>query len=755
MMPRLWSIMCIFALAGSLYAGSWSEVATELDKVKPVTTGPLTIADYYGRHALLLGNGDMGAAIVSNDNQIEYHLSTNEFQGKIGRLYIKRTGGGGNSAGHTAYHEQDMKYGEVIVNAKVGNTRLDTVNYIPYLEQNHQNLLIVELTNKDSAAVNLQILLEAEGGSNAGNSGNLAWTGWERSSYDQWGTGKTFGWKSAFAVKLLGSMSSVSSGNNGNSQSYLNCTLGANQSMQIVLCLESESGFTDTMPALSTFINHVKTQAASITSTSTFKTTNRAWWQNYWMRSYVVLDHPEASKYYYGALYNMACQYRAGFAPPGLQGLWKYNNNDDLYFLNYNFESGFFGFPSSNRIDLFKCYLEPLFSFYHQRRYTTNTEGKFPGISIGRYTGAGKGGMYFDPTSMAEFRNIKVANWDLAIDYSDPYRQYQRLDPQKSLSAYYAMPIINAYLYSGDMSLLDYSCPYLYHGPNQTDPGVSIYDILKDIAEFYVSYITTECKDNMSGGEWKPGDGAYVYRIYDSWAREPNSNEPGVKVDVRPRDGTGDVDTNYDLSVIRHFLRGMIVIAQDRGDSSAPIAVWQDILDHLVDYPTTVNDGIASNDDITAQFGEVFKECKNRPELDYYGNGRDTYIGTLGQFVYPSDEVRENSIEAQMFRNTIKAVSAESIRTDPYMTPQPDAPDYLKEIWPVFNDYNNFANMYGLMVRSFWDGEQILGILAYQQHATGLHGGMKFDPVNLIQTNGPEANSIVDAINDMLVMSHL
>ena len=734
----------------------WSEVSKTLDNIKPTLSGPQTIANYYGRNAMLLGNGDMGVAILSNDNQIEYHLSSNEFQGMIGRMYITHTSGGGKSSNHTAYHEQDMKHGEVIVNAKLSNTRLDTVNFIPYLEANHQNLLIVQLTNKDSVPVSLQILLEAESGgaSGNGNSGNLAWVGRERENYDQWGTGKTFGWRTGFAAKLLGSATKISSGTSDNNQAYIACTLAANKTMDVVLCLESESGFTKLMPATSTFIIAAKNRATSASSTSTWKRTNRTWWKNYWTKSYAVLGHAVAEKYYYGALYNMGTSYRKGFAPPGLEGLWKFSDKDDLYFLNYNFQSGFFSFPSANRIDQMGCYIEPIWSVYNTRRYTTNTEGKFPGLSLGRYVSAGKGGMYFDTASMEAFGDIKEKNWDLAIDSSDKFRQYHRLDQQKSLSAYYAMPIINAYLYSEDMSILDCENPHLYLGVNKTKKGLSIYEVLLEMTRFYVSYITTECKDNASDNEWQTGDGAYTYRIYDSWAREPEPHETGIKVDVRPRDGTGDIDTNYDLSCIRHLLRGMIKIAQDRNDTTAPVAAWEDILDNLVDYPTTANDGISENDHLKTTYGtDVFKECKNRPEINYYSQGRDTYIGTHGQFVYPSDEVRENSTEAKMFRNTIKAVHSESRRTDSAATPKEDAPQFLKDIWVVFNDWNNFANLIPLMVRSFWDGEEILETLTYQQTHV-LHNNMQFNHENLLQSNGPEANSIVDAINDMLLMSH-
>lgn len=749
---------------------NWTEVESALNRIEPTKTGDLIPQGGATRKIMLLGNGDMGVMAASRSTMIEYFICAGEFPGPIGKLEIKRTSGGGNSSSHTAFHHQNMSHGEVIINAKVSNTRLDTVSYVPHLEQNHENMLVIEMTNKDSAAVTLEFMLKhAEsaglasqtGGATAnGTSGNIAWVSRELANKDtsQLASGDLV-WRAGLAMKVLSGGSGVSAATTG-SDSKITMTLGANQSATIVLFLNAESGFHGFMPSLTEMKDLAVNRANNRSSLGTVKTDHQNWWKNYWQKSYIVVNEPAVEKYYYGLLYYLGNQMRKGHAPPALQTIWFASDQlafGGAYVFNYNYIVGFYGCPSANRIDQFYSYYEALFQGYHRWRYNTNTRAKFPGLAIHRYNYSCRGGNYFDPASWVEACTKDTDSWALAIDYSDNYRNYSEINEQKSLTAYLASPIIKAYLNTEDMALLDYENTELYGEPGRTGKGVSVYKILRDMAEFYTSYFTTECKDNASGNEWQPGDGEdYTYRVYDSWAREPESNEPGVKADVKPRNGTGDVDTSLDLGLVRYFFRGMIKIAQDRGDTTAPVAAWQDILDHLVDYPTTANDGLTANDNITSTYGAVFKECKNRPELNYNSQGRDTLVGTMATWLYPGDEGTESGAEAAMFKQTLKAMHDTAVRTGNDMIPPANAPQFLKDIWGVFNDYNNLPQLFPMMVRSFYDGQNLIDFLEWQQgQLYTLHNGMQLYPYNLAQSNGPESCAVIDGINDMLLMGHL
>lgn len=736
----------------SAHADEWTEVSGVLDSIKPVVNANMALTSEYGRDGMLLGNGDMGVAAVSSSTQIEYALSSNEFPGRIGRVLVQRNGGSGASAG-TPRHEQNMKHGELLFDARISSTYLETEAYVPYLVSGHKNILVVKITNRDAASVPLKFLLEnygapSPGSAEAGVTDNVAWA--TREMGDSAAV-KTPNWRAGFSASLIGAATEISSVRNSSAQSQLSCELAPGATLEFIVNLEVESGLSDLMPPVNDLRDSAIAKSDSLTTTSVWRSAHLAWWQDYWTKSYAVLDDTVAKSYYYGALYNMGTSYRAGFAPPGLSGLWIYSDDaafGNSYYLNYNFNSGFYGFASSNRLESFNAYSEPLFQAYSNRRYVTNTRAKFPGWTVGRYQFPSRGGNYYDQASMAHVGEQNTAAWDLAIDYSDAFRSYQELDQQKSLSAYYANVIINAYLHSEDMSILDYSCPHLYGAPNQTEKDVSVYEILLLMAEFYVSYIKTECKEDLGGGR-------YEYHIYDSWAREPEPGEAGVKVDVKPANGTGDVDANFDLGAVRFFLRGMIKITSDRGADLSLQANWKDILDNLADYPTTGNDGIPSND-TTSVGTSVLKECQNRPELNYLSQGRDTLCSTMAYHMYPGDEGRENGTDGAQLVASFIEQSVQSVRTPSSdLVPAGTPPQHIVDMFPVINDWNNFAHLIPMLVRGFYDGTQILELLDYQMHQSGLHNGMSFNQMNLLKTNGPEANSVVDAINDMLVMGHL
>ena len=647
---RKYHLLCTFVfifICVSVHADEWTEVSGVLDSIKPIANANMALTNEYGRDGMLLGNGEMGVAAVSNSTQIEYALSATEFPGRIGRVLVQRNGGSGASTG-TPRHEQNMKHGELLFDARISSTYLETEAYVPYLIAGHKNILVVKITNRDAASIPLKFLLEnygapSPGSAETGVSGNIAWA--TRGMGDS--AAKTPNWRAGFSANLIGAATSISSVRNSSTQSQLTCDLAPGANLEFIVNLEVESGLSDLMPSINTLRDSAIAKSGSSTSTTAWRTAHLAWWQNYWIKSYAVLDDTVAMHYYYGALYNMGTSYRSGSAPPGLGGLWMFSDNSyfaNSYYLNYNFNAGFYGFASSNRLESINSYAEPLFQSYSNRRYITNTRAKFPGWTVGRYEYPARGGSYYDQASMAYVGEQSTAAWDLAIDYSDDFRSYQELDQQKCLSAYYANVIINAYLYSDDMNILDYSSPHLYGAPNQTGKDVSVYELLLLMSEFYVSYIKTECKEDLGGG-------LYKYHIYDSWAREPEPGEPGVKVDVKPANGTGDVDANFDLGAIRFFLRGMIKITSDRGTDLNLHADWKDILDNLADYPTTGNDGIPGND-VTSVGTSVLKECQNRPELNYWSQGRDTLCSTMAYHLYPSDEGRENTTDGQQLADT-------------------------------------------------------------------------------------------------------
>lgn len=88
-----------------------------------------------------------------------------------------------------------------------------------------------------------------------------------------------------------------------------------------------------------------------------------AWWRAFWEKSIVETGDEVLDSYYYSSLYWLGCCVREGKVPPGIYGCWVTSNLarwSGAYTLNYNYESPFYCLYTSNRQELAKSYIEPL-----------------------------------------------------------------------------------------------------------------------------------------------------------------------------------------------------------------------------------------------------------------------------------------------------------------------------------------------------------------------------------------------------------
>lgn len=82
---------------------------------------------------------------------------------------------------------------------------------------------------------------------------------------------------------------------------------------------------------------------------------HRAWWSDFWSRSFVEIPDKEIEKRWYAAMYVMGSCSRPGKVAPGLWGNWittdRANWHGDFH-LNYNFQAPFYIVYSANHADL-------------------------------------------------------------------------------------------------------------------------------------------------------------------------------------------------------------------------------------------------------------------------------------------------------------------------------------------------------------------------------------------------------------------
>ena len=82
---------------------------------------------------------------------------------------------------------------------------------------------------------------------------------------------------------------------------------------------------------------------------------HRAWWSDFWARSFIEIPDKEIEKHWYAALYVMGSCSRPGKVAPGLWGNWATTNAPNWhgdFHLNYNFQAPFYMVYSANHADL-------------------------------------------------------------------------------------------------------------------------------------------------------------------------------------------------------------------------------------------------------------------------------------------------------------------------------------------------------------------------------------------------------------------
>jgi alpha-L-fucosidase 2 len=85
------------------------------------------------------------------------------------------------------------------------------------------------------------------------------------------------------------------------------------------------------------------------------KTQHRAWWSDFWARSFLEIPDQEIEKRWHAALYVIGSCSRAGKVAPGLWGNWLTTDNPNWhgdFHLNYNFQAPFYLVYSANHADL-------------------------------------------------------------------------------------------------------------------------------------------------------------------------------------------------------------------------------------------------------------------------------------------------------------------------------------------------------------------------------------------------------------------
>jgi alpha-L-fucosidase 2 len=401
-------------------------------------TSPPTITDTSGAlDAPLLGNGDVGVAILGPPNAMTFILSKNEFwslnNGSVkamARMNLAIAG----LAGSTYRMEETIAKGEINGLFSLSGNTLQTTSWVQATDSTN-NLLVTKFVYSGSATQPVSISFAAGAGNgfptSSGSSADVLYFEASADNVAQVGGFNTR--KVRLAARVVGATGTVSAG-------ALSFTLSPGGTYYLLTSIVSNY---DSSTYQATAISNVSSKVAS--DIETLKTSHESWWSNFYSQSFVEIANKRIEKQFYGSLYLLASASRDGEAAPGLWGNWISDNpafNGD-YTLNYNYEVPFMMALPTNHVDLAKSYDEPVLDWIPNAQAEAAANG---------WTGA----YYRVHIGPLPNGSADTNEWN-----------------QKSLGAYAATNMIMRYYYTRDT--------------NYANSG--IYNYLKQVALFWQNYL--------------------------------------------------------------------------------------------------------------------------------------------------------------------------------------------------------------------------------------------------------------------------
>jgi len=208
---------------------------------------------------------------------------------------------------------------------------------------------------------------------------------------------------------------------------------------------------------------------------SVAKTSHKAWWEDYWSKSYVSIPDSVVEKQYYVSLYGTACTSRDPDFPPGLFGVWITREQPAWmgdYHTNYNFQAAFYALYSANRIEQADPCNQPYLAFMPRGEYYSE---KVTGIKNGLYYPVGIGPLGIETTLWTPYMENNITGWWSTINVHENIEDNGMFWGQKSDAAYCAVNVMMQFYYTLDM--------------NYTR---RMYPFVKGVATFWENYVKWE-----------------------------------------------------------------------------------------------------------------------------------------------------------------------------------------------------------------------------------------------------------------------
>jgi hypothetical protein len=304
--------------------------------------------------APLLGNGDVGVAVMNNIDAMTFILGKNEFwslNDRSVRAMARLSLAIPSMAGASYSMTEDIPLGEVNGTFTLAGNTITTKSWVQ-ADNSVTNSFITKFTYSGTGtkgvAVSLAVGNQNTYGSTTGSSGDVLYIDVAADNVGSVGGYATR--KVRVATRVIGTTGTI--GNN-----ILNFTLSPGNTYSLVTCIMSNY---DSASYQSQAVGSISSKTPP--DIDAVSSAHHAWWNNFYSRSFIEIPNKTIEKEFYGSLYLLACCSRTNEAAPGLWANWVMENpawNSD-YTLNYDYEAPFYMAMPTNHPELADSYDKPV-----------------------------------------------------------------------------------------------------------------------------------------------------------------------------------------------------------------------------------------------------------------------------------------------------------------------------------------------------------------------------------------------------------
>lgn len=304
--------------------------------------------------APLLGNGDVGVAIMNNINTMTFILGKNEFwslNDRSVRAMARLSLAIPDMVGASYFMTQDIAKAEVNGTFTISDNTITTKSWVQ-ADNTIINRFITKLSYSGSGTKTVTVSL-AVGNDNTyanslGSSADVLYIDVAADNVDAVSgiaTGKV-----RVATRVIGTTGAIS-------DNKLVFTLSPGNTYSLVTCIMSNY---DSSSYKTDAISNIASE--TVADIDALNNSHYIWWNNFYAKSFVEIPNKTLEKEFYGSLYLLACCSRTNEAAAGLWGNWVMENpawNSD-YTLNYDYEAPFYLAGPTNHPELADSYDKPV-----------------------------------------------------------------------------------------------------------------------------------------------------------------------------------------------------------------------------------------------------------------------------------------------------------------------------------------------------------------------------------------------------------